>query len=141
MVDIKGRKQKVINKSIIIGRLTRDPELRHMQNGVAVTNFTVAVQRSFKNSQGEYEADFIPVVVWRAQAENCAKYLAKGRLVGVAGRIQTRNYEDKEGVRRYITEIVADEVQFIDFGDSKGSQSGAPDGFIPIPDDDDELPF
>ena len=132
----------MINKSIIIGRLTRDPELRHMQNGVAVTNFTVAVQRSFKNSQGEYEADFIPVVTWRGLAENCGKYLVKGRQVAVAGRIQTRSYDDKDGIRRYVTEIVADEVQFLEWGEkSEGeSQSNVP-GFNQIPGSEDELPF
>lgn len=128
----------MLNKAIIIGRITKDLELKHTQNGVAVTNFTVAVERSFKNAEGEREADFIPVVVWRQQAETCAKYLGKGRLVGVSGRIQTRSYDDKDGIRRYVTEIVADEVQFLDYKDKKDDSI---DGFAPIGHDEDDLPF
>ena len=109
----------MLNKAIIIGRLTKDPELKYTQSGVAVTNFTVAVNRNFKNQQGEQEADFIPVVVWRKLAETCCQDLGKGRLVAVSGKIQTRSYDDKDGIRRYVTEIVADEVQFLDWGEKK----------------------
>lgn len=104
----------MINRAILVGRLTKDPELRRTSNDIPVTTFTVAVNRTFKNQQGEQEADFINCVVWRRQAENVAQYLNKGSLVGVEGRIQTRNYEDNEGVRKFIVEIVADSVQFLE---------------------------
>jgi single-strand DNA-binding protein len=136
-----------MNKAILIGRLTRDPELRYLPNGTSVASFTIAVDRRFTNQQGERETDFISIVVWRNLAETCAKYLTKGRLVAVLGRIQTRNYEARDGTRRYVTEIVADEVQFLDRarggGDappSQGSGFDDPTGFSPI-DGDDELPF
>ncbi len=108
----------MLNKAILIGRLTRDPELRSTSNDISVTSFTVAVDRNFTNQQGEKETDFIPVVAWRKLAETCAKYLAKGRLVAVSGRMQVRSYEGKEG-KRYITEVVADEVQFLERAESK----------------------
>ena len=108
----------MMNKAILIGRLTRDPELRTTSNDVSVTSFTIAVDRNFNNQQGEKETDFIPVVAWRKLAETCAKYLAKGRLVAVSGRMQVRSYEGKEG-KRYITEVVADEVQFLERAESK----------------------
>jgi single-strand DNA-binding protein len=100
-----------MNKVIMIGNLTRDPEHRTTPNGLSVTTFTVAVQRRF--AQSEPKADFFIVVTWRALADNCAKYLQKGSKVGVAGQLQTRQYDDKNGVRRYVTEIVADEVEFL----------------------------
>ncbi|CAM3054900.1 single-stranded DNA-binding protein [Sporolactobacillus spathodeae] len=112
----------MINRVILVGRLTKNPELRYTPNGVAVTSFTIAVDRPFSNQQGEREADFIPVVVWRRQAENAANYLAKGSLTGVDGRIQTRNYENNEGRRVYVTEVVADSVQFLE---PKGSRRAA----------------
>lgn len=99
---------------MLVGRLTKTPELRYTPNGVAVTSFTLAVDRPFSNQQGEREADFIPVVVWRRQAENVANFLNKGSLAGVDGRIQTRNYENNEGRRVYVTEVVADSVQFLE---------------------------
>ena len=108
----------MMNKAILIGRLTRDPELRTTSNDISVTSFTIAVDRNFNNQQGEKETDFIPVVAWRKLAETCAKYLAKGRLVAVSGRMQVRSYEGKEG-KRYITEVVADEVQFLERAESK----------------------
>lgn len=102
-----------MNKAILIGRLTRDPELRTTSNtGVSVCTFTVAVDRR-RSRDREKEADFIPVVVWREQAENCAKYLRKGSQVGVCGSIQVRNYDAQDGTKRYVTEVVADEVQFL----------------------------
>lgn len=104
----------MLNKAILIGRLTRDPELRSTSNDISVTSFTVAVDRNFTNQQGEKETDFIPVVAWRKLAETCAKYLEKGRLVAVSGRMQVRSYEAKDGSKRYITEVVADEVQFLE---------------------------
>ena len=108
----------MMNKAILIGRLTRDPELRTTSNGISVTSFTIAVDRNFNNQQGEKETDFIPVVAWRKLAETCAKYLAKGRLVAVSGRMQVRSYEGKDG-KRYVTEVVADEVQFLERAESK----------------------
>ena len=108
----------MINRVILVGRLTKDPEYRQTPNGVSVATFTLAVNRSFINSQGEREADFINVVVFRKQAENVNKYLSKGSLAGVDGRIQSRNYENNEGRRVFVTEVVADSVQFMD---SKGS--------------------
>lgn len=103
-----------MNKIIIIGRLTKDVEMRFTQAGKAVANFTVAVDRQFKNAEGEKETDFIPVVVWGKLAENCSNYIGKGRLVAVSGRLQIRSYENNEGQRRYVSEIVADEVEFLD---------------------------
>lgn len=107
-----------MNRVVLIGRLTKDPELRFTPgSGKAVTTFTLAVDRRFK-SQGQPEADFIPIVVWGKQAENVANYMSKGKLVGIGGRIQTRSYEAKDGTRRYVTEVVADEVQFLEWGNS-----------------------
>ncbi|MGE6949138.1 single-stranded DNA-binding protein [Staphylococcus hominis] len=104
----------MINRVILVGRLTKDPEYRQTPNGVSVATFTLAVNRSFTNSQGEREADFINVVVFRKQADNVNKYLSKGSLAGVDGRIQSRNYENNEGRRVFVTEVVADSVQFLE---------------------------
>ncbi|MNZ81268.1 Single-stranded DNA-binding protein ssb [compost metagenome] len=104
----------MLNRVILIGRLTRDPELRYTPAGVAVTQFTIAVDRPFTSGQGEREADFIPVVTWRQLAETCANYLRKGRLTAVEGRIQVRNYENNEGRRVYVTEVIADNVRFLE---------------------------
>lgn len=103
-----------MNKCVITGRLTKEPELKFVPgSGKAVANFTLAVNRRFKQ-EGQQNADFIPVVVWGKQAEATANYMRKGSQLSVAGRIQTRNYENKEGNKVYITEIVADEVEFLD---------------------------
>jgi len=113
----------LLNKVILIGRLTRDPELRFTPaNGIAVTNFTIAVDRPFTNQKGEREADFIRIVVWRKLAEICANNLSKGRLVAVDGRLQIRSYEGQDGQRRYMTEVVADEVKFLDKGKSSSGE-------------------
>lgn len=105
----------MLNRVVLIGRLTRDPELRYTQNGgLAVTRFTLAVDRKFSNQNGEREADFINIVTWRGLAENCAQYIRKGSLVGLEGRLQTGKYENKEGRTVYTTDIVADEVRFLD---------------------------
>lgn len=104
----------MINRVVLVGRLTKDPELRYTPNGVAVTNFRLAVNRPFTNQNGEREADFINVIVWRKAAENVANYLHKGSLAGVDGRIQTRNYEGQDGKTVYVTEVVADSVQFLE---------------------------
>lgn len=112
-----------MNKTVLIGRLVANPELKFLPNGgTAVCTFTIAVDRRFKKEDGSKEADFIPVVVWGKPAENTANYMSKGRLIGISGRIQTRNYEAKDGTKRYVTEVVADEVQFLDKGN--GSQQG-----------------
>ena len=104
-----------MNKAILIGRLTRDPEVRYTSSNRAVCQFSIAVDRPFTNQQsGQREADFINIVVWDKRAENVGKYMSKGRLVAVEGRIQTRNYENNEGKRIYITEVVADNVQFLE---------------------------
>ena len=103
-----------MNRALIIGNVTRDPELRTTrETGLSICSFTVAVSRRGANQNGERPADFIPVVAWRGAAENCAKYLQKGSQVAVAGAIQTRSYEDGTGARRYVTEIIADEVKFL----------------------------
>lgn len=107
-----------MNKAILVGNLTRDPEHRTTPNNLSVTTFSIAVQRRF--TQGEQKADFFNIVTWRGLADNCAKYLQKGSKVGVVGQIQNRQYDDKNGVRRYITEIIADEVEFLS---SKGASS------------------
>ena len=110
----------MINKVILVGRLTKDPEIRYTAQNVPVVSFTIAVSRPFVNqTSGEREADFIPVVLWRKQAENVKKYLTKGSLAGVEGRIQTRTYEGVDGQKRYVTEVLADNVYFLE---SKGSQ-------------------
>jgi len=108
----------MLNRVVLVGRLTKDPDLRYTQTGVAVANFTVACNRPFSNQQGKREADFINCVVWRKPAENLANYMKKGSMVGVDGRVQTRNFEGKDGKMVYMTEIVADSVQFLE---TKGS--------------------
>ena len=102
-----------MNKVVLIGRLTRDPELRYTGNNTAVATFSLAVNRNFSNQNGEREADFINIVVWRKQAENVKNYLSQGSQVAVEGRIQTRSYDDNNGQKRYVTEVVADNVEFL----------------------------
>lgn len=113
----------MINRVVLVGRLTRDPELRYTPNGVAVANFTIAVNRPFSNQQGERDADFISIVVWRRQAENVANYVGKGSLVGIDGRLQTRSYDNSEGKRVFITEVVADSVQFLEPKGQRGNNN------------------
>ena len=103
----------MINKTLLIGRLTKDPDVKKFQDGTAVASFTLAVDRRFRNKTGEREADFIPVVAWRKTAELLEKYTCKGDMLAVSGRIQTRSYETQDGSKRYVTEVVADEVQFL----------------------------
>ena len=110
-----------MNKVFLIGRLTRDPELRYTGSNTPVCSFSIAVNRNFTNSQGEREADFINIVVWRKQAENVKNYLSQGSQVAIDGRIQTRNYEDQNGQKRYVTEVVADNVEFL--GSKKDNNS------------------
>ena len=133
----------MLNSVIIMGRLTRDPEMRRTQSGTAVTSFTMAVDRDFKSQSGEKETDFIDVVAWRNTGEFAAKYLAKGRMAAVEGRIQVRDWQDKDGNRRKGVEVVADNVYFADSKrDSKPQESRTVDDqeFDEIEDDGD-LPF
>ena len=116
----------MLNNVVLIGRLTKDPVLKYTQAGKAVANFTMAVDRGFKNAQGETEADFIPIVVWGKSAEACANYLAKGRLCAVAGRIQVRYWDTEAGERRYMTEVVANNVRCLEWGDKDKGQGDAP---------------
>ena len=113
----------MINRVVLVGRLTKDPELRYTPSGVAMARFTLAVNRTFSNQQGEREADFINCVVWRKQAENTANYLKKGSLAGVEGRIQTGSYEGQDGKRVYTTDVVADSVQFLEPRNSSGERN------------------
>lgn len=144
----------MLNRSILIGRLTKEPQLRYTPAGVAVCQFTLAVDRPFSGpDKTEREADFINCVVWRQLAETCANYLSKGRLAAVEGRIQVRNYDNNEGKRVYVTEVVCDNVRFLESqgSGSKKSDSGhselkpQTDPFIddgkPIDISDDDLPF
>ena len=109
-----------MNKVILIGRLTKDPELRYTSSNTPVATFTLAVNRTFTNQNGEREADFINIVVWRKQAENCKNYLNQGSQVAIDGRIQTRTYDDQNGQKRYVTEVIANNVEFLG---SKGSSN------------------
>lgn len=144
-----------MNKVILIGNLTKDPELVTTNNGISLCRFGLAVQRRFSSSDGEREVDFFNIVVWRAAAENCYKYLKKGSKVGISGSIQTRSYEAGDGTKRYATDIVAEEVEFLtsksSSGDTETPTPDVPTGskstgksdvvntFTPI--DDNDLPF
>ena len=108
-----------MNKVILVGNLTRDPELSETPSGVAVCRFSVAVSRDYANAEGTRDVDFFNITVWRGRAENCGKYLKKGNKVAVVGSLQTRSYEDKDGIKRNVTDIVANEVEFLT---PKGSQ-------------------
>ena len=102
-----------MNKVILVGNLTRDPELTETPSGVAVCRFSIAVSRDYANSEGNRETDFFNITVWRGRAEVCGKYLKKGNKVAIVGSIQTRSYEDKDGIKRTVTDIVANEVEFL----------------------------
>ena len=112
-----------MNRVDLVGRLTRDPELRHTSSGRAVCQLNLAINRTFTNQNGEREADFINVVVWDKQAENVSKYVTKGRLVSVEGRLQSRSYDDKDGKKVYVTEVVANSVQFLSTGSSNNGSN------------------
>ncbi|EJE7236588.1 single-stranded DNA-binding protein [Clostridium botulinum] len=131
-----------MNKVVLIGRLTANPELRFTPgNGTAVSRIILAVQRRYKK-EGQEEADFVPVVIWGKQAEAIATHQKKGRLIAVSGRIQTRNYEAKDGTKRYVTEVIAEEVQFLEWGKRKEDNPGntQENDFIEVQDDGD-IPF
>ena len=110
----------MINNVVLVGRLTRDPELRYTPQNQAVGTFGLAVNRQFKNANGEREADFINCVIWRQQAENLSNFAKKGSLIGITGRIQTRNYENQQGQKVYVTEVVADNFQMLESNKTQG---------------------
>lgn len=114
----------MMNRVVLVGRLTRDPDLRYTPNGVAVANFNIACNRPFKNQQGEQEADFINCVVWRKAAENLANYMKKGSMIGVDGRVQTRSYEGQDGKMVYVTEVLAENIQFLEPRGASQQQGG-----------------
>ncbi len=118
----------MVNNVTLLGRITRDPEVKAVGNGSAVCNFTLAVNRNFKNQQGEYEADFINVVAFGNTAQRMQQYVAKGNLLAVTGRIQTRNYENNMGQRVYVTEVVANNVSFVESRNSR-QNTGAQDPY------------
>lgn len=113
----------MINNVVLVGRTTKEPDLRYTSNGTAVANFTLAVNRTFTNQDGEREADFINCVIWRKAAENLANMVGKGAQIGVTGRIQTRNYENKEGQRVFVVEVVAENFQMLESRNKQNSQN------------------
>ena len=120
-----------MNKVILIGRLSQDPEMRNTTSGVASTTFSVAVSRNYTNQNGERDTDFFRCVAWRNQAENIAKYCQKGSQVAVEGRLQNRSYDAQDGTKRYVTEVIADNVTFLGSrGDSQRSNSSAPQEMV-----------
>lgn len=137
----------MINNVVLVGRLTRDVELRHTPSNQAVATFTLAVNRNFKNADGNREADFINCVMWRQQAENLANWTKKGHLIGITGRIQTRSYENQQGQRVYVTEVVAESFQVFEKRDNVANQASMEDQIPPnfsgqpMDIDDDGLPF
>lgn len=138
----------MINNVVLVGRIVREPELRYTPQNTAVATFTLAVNRRFKNAKGEREADFINCVIWRQPAENIANWAKKGALVGITGSIQVRNYENKEGQRVYVTEVLAYNFQMLESssnktekGKTKSQQDKDPFAGSPMEVSDDDLPF
>lgn len=130
-----------MNKVFLIGNLTKNPELTSTGSGISVCKFTLAVSRRFSNRDGVRETDFLPIIVWREQADNCNRYLKKGSKAAVSGSIQTRTYDANDGSRRYITEIVADEVQFLSTKSEGESELTEGEVFDDLKAVDAELPF
>ena len=132
-----------MNKCILIGNLTKDPEISTTSNGVSVCRFTLAVTRRYSNSEGERDTDFINIVAWRALADNCHKFIKKGSKVAVVGNIQSRSYDATDGTKRYVTEIVAEEVEFLNTrnNDTSDIKEKKEDVTKLEPIDDDSLPF
>lgn len=137
-----------MNKVILIGRLVKDPEVKTTQSNNAVCSFTLAVDRKFKNADGERQADFLNCVAWRQQAELLGKYFQKGSRIGIVGNLQSRSYDDASGKKIYVTEVVVDEIEFVESKKEQGtSQTYAPpvpsvdNGYYPAMDDDTSLPF
>ena len=142
-----------MNKVILIGNLVADPEMRRTQSDIAVCSFRIAVQRRFANQQGVREADFFNIIAWRQTGELCGKYLAKGRKCAIVGSLQNRTYDAQDGTKRYVTEVIADEVEFLtprgedqqstgtaaNYQPSPSNQGGNDGGFTPV--DDDDIPF
>lgn len=138
----------MLNSTVLVGRMTDNAKLRYTPNNQAVATFSLAVNRNFKSQNGEREADFINCVIWRQQAENLANWAKKGALIGIIGRIQTRNYENQQGQRVYVTEVVAEQFQLLESQKERGNQSqgnSQPDfgrnEADPFVIDDDSLPF
>ena len=129
-----------MNKVILIGNLTKDPELTTTNSGISVCRFTLAVSRRYVGTSGERETDFLNIVVWRTQAENCSKYLKKGSKCAVVGSLQTRSYDAQDGSKRYVTEITADEVEFLSSKAGEGAERKEEVTELQ-PIDDDTLPF
>lgn len=119
----------MINNVVLVGRTTKDPELRYTPSNVAVATFSLAVNRTFKDANGEREADFINCVIWRQQAEHLANWAKKGALIGITGRIQTRSYENQQGQRVYVTEVVAENFQMLESRNSQGNQQNQGSSF------------
>ncbi|CAW93234.1 single-stranded DNA-binding protein [Streptococcus equi] len=130
----------MINNVVLVGRMTKDAELRYTPSQVAVATFTLAVNRAFKSQNGEREADFINCVIWRQQAENLANWAKKGVLIGITGRIQTRNYENQQGQRVYVTEVVADNFKMLEYRQQQ-QQEDSFDNNNPMDIQADDLPF
>lgn len=140
-----------MNKVILVGRLTRPPEVKNTTTGKAVAIFTLAVDRRFKNKDGQKEADFVPIVVWGKQAEFAGQYLSKGSQIGVSGRLQVRSYDAQDGQHRYVTEVVADEIKFLSSNrkdNNENNHGDPPPGYDHGLDDDfhlmaeeDEIPY
>ena len=138
----------MINNVTLVGRLTRDPELRYTPSNIAITTFNMAVNRNFKNQDGNREADFINCMIWRQQAENFVNWVKKGNLVGITGRIQTRSYDNQQGQRVYVTEVVADTFQLLEKRDNSANQANIEDQMPasfgatnPLDISDDDMPF
>ena len=142
----------MINRTVLVGRLTKDPELKYTPSGIPMARFTLAVNRPFSNQQGEKEADFINCIAWRKQAENLSNYMKKGNMVGIEGRIQTGSFEGQDGKRVYTTDVIADSIQFLEARGGGNSSQGQQnynrmneDPFAnskgPIEVNDDDLPF
>lgn len=142
MENVIRKEKTMINNVVLVGRMTRDAELRYTPSNQAVATFTLAVNRNFKNQDGEREADFVNCVIWRQQAENLANWVKKGALIGITGRIQTRNYENQQGQRVYVTEVIAESFQLLE---SRGQQSNSQEGSFgnssPMDIQDEDLPF
>ena len=124
-----------MNKIILIGNLTKDPELSQTNNGIAYCKMSIAVNRDFANANGERQADFFNIMTWRGLAENCKKYLSKGKKIAVSGRVETRTYE-QDGVKKYMTEVIADDIEFL--SPRSAEQAETPQAEVV---DDDDLPF
>ena len=135
-----------MNKIILIGRLTKDPEVKETQSQISVCTFTIAVDRKFKTADGERQSDFLTCVAWRQQADLLGRYFQKGSRIGIVGNLQSRSYDNNEGKKVYVTEVVVDEIEFVESKKEQGQAYAPPapsvdNGFYPTMDDDTSLPF